>query len=125
MCVSLCTIRLLDTYMARYLFFSFFVFKQKAAYEILRDWSSDVCSSDLLKGTRPRLAHRVAGGWLRRVAVSRAAPAAPIARDHALPAPREHERAGENQDQRAAPHHTRSEERRVGKECRSRRSPYH
>src|SRR3712207_7818428 len=50
MCVSLCTIRLLDTYMARYMFFSFFFFKQKTAYEILRDWSSDVCSSDLGPG---------------------------------------------------------------------------
>src|SRR6056297_3632340 len=30
-------------------FFFFFFFKQKTAYEILRsDWSSDVCSSDLL-----------------------------------------------------------------------------
>src|SRR5690606_39863426 len=26
---------------------SFFFFKQKTAYEISRDWSSDVCSSDL------------------------------------------------------------------------------
>src|SRR3712207_6869025 len=26
----------------------FFFFKQKTAYEILGDWSSDVCSSDLL-----------------------------------------------------------------------------
>src|SRR5213075_3500665 len=32
-----------------YLFFFFFFFKQKTAYEITRrDWSSDVCSSDLL-----------------------------------------------------------------------------
>src|SRR3712207_6391577 len=28
-------------------FLLFFFFKQKTAYEILRDWSSDVCSSDL------------------------------------------------------------------------------
>ena len=26
----------------------FFFFKQKTAYEIRRDWSSDVCSSDLV-----------------------------------------------------------------------------
>src|SRR3712207_7263805 len=26
----------------------FFFFKQKTAYEILADWSSDVCSSDLI-----------------------------------------------------------------------------
>jgi len=31
------------------LFFFFFFFKQKTAYEIsARDWSSDVCSSDLI-----------------------------------------------------------------------------
>src|SRR5207302_6632707 len=29
------------------LFSVFFFFKQKTAYEISRDWSSDVCSSDL------------------------------------------------------------------------------
>src|SRR5260221_9814635 len=28
--------------------FFFFFFKQKTAYEILADWSSDVCSSDLV-----------------------------------------------------------------------------
>ena len=34
-----------------FFFFFFFFFKQKTAYEIVvRDWSSDVCSSDL-KGT--------------------------------------------------------------------------
>src|SRR6056297_754201 len=34
---------------------AFFFFKQKTAYEILRsDWSSDVCSSDLLQALRPR-----------------------------------------------------------------------
>ena len=32
-------------------FFFFFFFKQKTAYEIYQcDWSSDVCSSDLLVG---------------------------------------------------------------------------
>src|SRR3712207_5913544 len=32
-----------------------FFFKQKTAYEILRDWSSDVCSSDLESQGRSRL----------------------------------------------------------------------
>ena len=33
-----------------FFFFFFFFFKQKTAYEIVvRDWSSDVCSSDLLE----------------------------------------------------------------------------
>ena len=36
--------------------FYFFFFKQKTAYEIVsRDWSSDVCSSDLIKsGALPK-----------------------------------------------------------------------
>src|SRR3546814_7952233 len=41
-----------------YLFFWFFFFKQKTAYEMrISDWSSDVCSSDLLFGAldRPRI----------------------------------------------------------------------
>src|SRR3546814_12226892 len=33
----------------------FFFFKQNTAYEMrISDWSSDVCSSDLLPGPRPR-----------------------------------------------------------------------
>src|SRR3546814_8135871 len=35
-----------------YNFFFFFFFKQKTAYEMrISDWSSDVCSSDLFKGS--------------------------------------------------------------------------
>src|SRR3546814_5497773 len=35
--------------LVRYFFFLFFFFKQKTAYEMrISDWSSDVCSSDLL-----------------------------------------------------------------------------
>src|SRR3546814_17068915 len=35
-----------------YILFFFFFFKQKTAYEMrISDWSSDVCSSDLLFGT--------------------------------------------------------------------------
>src|SRR6266702_3939057 len=57
-----------------------------------RDWSSDVCSSDLLRGS---LAHRVC--------------------QHAVDA----------DHGKACRHGRRSEERRVGKECRSRWSPDH
>src|SRR5216110_3673641 len=69
-----------------------FFFKQKTAYEISsRDWSSDVCSSDLLSSS-----------W------ASSSPVEPPARPTS---------------------NTRSEERRVGKECvslcRSRWSPYH
>src|SRR3546814_6673419 len=80
--------------------FYFFFFKQKTAYEMrISDWSSDVCSSDLLqehrtKGTGPRYRRPC-----RRI------------RYHI-----------DDLD-------ARSEERRVGRECvstcRSRWSPYH
>ena len=41
-----------------FFFFFFFFFKQKTAYEIVvRDWSSDVCSSDLMDHTVPTLPH--------------------------------------------------------------------
>src|SRR3546814_2937356 len=37
------------------LVYFFFFFKQKTAYEMrISDWSSDVCSSDLLRGDRNR-----------------------------------------------------------------------
>src|SRR3546814_9846813 len=80
-------------------FFSFF-FKQKTAYEMrISDWSSDVCSSDLLRHRdRP---DKLAPSHRRQPAL------------FLLLRP-----VGE-----------RSEERRVGKECvstcRSRWSPYH
>src|SRR3546814_6352681 len=52
-------------YLVIYLFLLFFFFfKQKTAYEMrISDWSSDVCSSDLLRligyGRRDALAHRL------------------------------------------------------------------
>ena len=40
---------MIDIYQLFVLVFFFFFFKQKTAYEIVsRDWSSDVCSSDLV-----------------------------------------------------------------------------
>src|SRR3546814_2516229 len=82
-------------------FFFFFFFKQKTAYEMrISDWSSDVCSSDLLPTWTlflPRLDFTPLYQHVPFVSV---------------------------------PYHSlRSEERRVGKECvstcRSRWSPYH
>src|SRR3989442_2949120 len=83
-----------------------------------RDWSSDVCSSDLT-------AHVVSGnqghaaGERRVVALATGLRveqrAQALLRPHVQ---REQERA-------EAAHVSRSEERRVGKECRSRWSPYH
>ena len=77
-----------------------FFFKQKTAYEIgTGDWSSDVCSSDLgTLGSSEEGFELVEGAGGPETAA---------------------EAAGGGQE---AP---RSEERRVGKECRSRWSPYH
>ena len=77
-----------------------FFFKQKTAYEIYQcDWSSDVCSSDLLfidfAGKKLHIVDKETGEQMPvEVFVA------------ILP-------------------NSRSEERRVGKECRSRWSPYH
>src|SRR2546426_8438702 len=95
--------RLVSAYVILLLFFFFFSSRRRHT-RLQGDWSSDVCSSDLifmsadlLMRARPvrvdggRLAHRL-----------RASPSARRPRTH-----------------------FRSEERRVGKECRSRWSPYH
>src|SRR3546814_2556529 len=86
----------------------FFFFKQKTAYEMrISDWSSDVCSSDLLP---PGLVPRVSSDCREL----RCSPTYP---------PRALEFSG------LVRNTGRSEERRVGKECvstcRSRWSPYH
>src|SRR3712207_7811285 len=96
----------------------FFFSSRRRHTRYWRDWSSDVCSSDLLVADLEVMAadgaggeevrqrggdvavvalHRVGGVEVRRVVVTRS--------------------AGAVED--------RSEERRVGKECRSRWSPYH
>src|SRR2546430_12094743 len=78
------------------------------------DWSSDVCSSDLL-GAPPRIEGNAAVPAPRGRALSGAALRQTIADVFAAG-----ERAGLPPSLTA-----RSEERRVGKECRSRWSPYH
>src|SRR3546814_1623383 len=54
MCVCLCFSSVLlglDSFICWCIFFWFFFFKQKTAYEMrISDWSSDVCSSDLTGG---------------------------------------------------------------------------
>src|SRR3546814_2328562 len=92
------------------LFFFFFFFKQKTAYEMrISDWSSDVCSSDLRYCRYGRYGLAGYGDEKWRIGTT------PIWR---LPV------SGPARTQ-----WTRSEERRVGKECvstcRSRWSPYH
>ena len=111
--------------------FLFFFFKQKTAYEIKEcDWSSDVCSSDL-KTTllviedypdTVDLIHRILSKQfdIETAQDGESGLAAWQARRHDLVLldvmlPR---MSGEQVLDR-------SEERRVGKECRSRWSPYH
>src|SRR2546421_8043748 len=84
-----------------------------------RDWSSDVCSSDLTerkrqerKATVPRIKKPQARSASRK----RPGPIV-IARQEAVQCPRRDSVIGLSE--------RRSEERRVGKECRSRWSPYH
>src|SRR2546430_11420833 len=83
------------------------------------DWSSDVCSSDLEQAAQAGIARQIADQRL--------------CRDQLL---RQRFELGDRQEQQAVPVEKRpairlpyvakrSEERRVGKECRSRWSPYH
>src|SRR3546814_5607955 len=90
-------------------FFSFFFFKQKTAYEMrISDWSSDVCSSDLLSAILEgvRVLCTAISSRRRYCRLDRFF----LTRTILVSGPR-------------------SEERRVGKECvstcRSRWSPYH
>src|SRR3546814_2929644 len=91
----------------------FFFFKQKTAYEMrISDWSSDVCSSDLRRDVdRADRLHRAD-------------------RSDVESAQKPHGRGKlHGRDRAGSEESSRSEERRVGKECvstcRSRWSPYH
>src|SRR2546430_9816922 len=81
------------------------------------DWSSDVCSSDLtaamLAGTRPAARH--ARHKLGRIGLQLYTVRHELQQDF----------AGTIARVAATGYRERSEERRVGKECRSRWSPYH
>src|SRR2546430_12539635 len=85
------------------------------------DWSSDVCSSDLLpKGTLSMLMQLPAARGVRNAVLADFGIPAEVLDYIGLTAEfdtRDAERALEGSG--------RSEERRVGKECRSRWSPYH
>src|SRR2546422_5017202 len=97
-------------------FFFFFFSSRRRHTRCSRDWSSDVCSSDLSK---PKLF--VHGGNDEHGAVEKVKaliPTLPGNKHLAVVEGVDHFFAGKL-DQ------LRSEERRVGKECRSRWSPYH
>src|SRR2546430_7832074 len=105
---------------------SIFFYKQKTEYEIDCDWSSDVCSSDLPArlsangpATRcaalrywPAMASRTCGILVRRRRTT-GSTLPGCSRSAVTPA------------WWVCAEPFRSEERRVGKECRSRWSPYH
>src|SRR3546814_2582357 len=102
----------------------FFCFKQKTAYEMrIRDWSSDVCSSDLAQRQAAQRQPRLRRGCRRRAHVEyprrpgRAQRTPPVAEEVV-------EEAGD-----PVALEPRSAERRGGKECvstcKSRCYPYH
>src|SRR3546814_7627686 len=109
--------------------FFFFFFKQKTAYEMrISDWSSDVCSSDLITAAPPALYARLSAPlhkyhsrfeFQRRRVYGQPDSSLWVDADPVT---------GSNR-LAAAARANRSEERRVGKECvstcRSRWSPYH
>src|SRR5205085_3554862 len=94
--VSCCILIFLFFFVLFFFFFFFFFSSRRRHTRFDCDWSSDVCSSDLLRRYAPRSSGNsvVITSAARDLAVGSAAP-------------------------------PRSEERRVGKECRSRWSPYH
>src|SRR5256886_10699844 len=96
------------------LFFFFFSSRRRHT-RFDGDWSSDVCSSDLLPVGLPSAPRSTPSGM-------------PLLRSTASGDRPKAARAAEFATHIAPPRccsRTRSEERRVGKECRSRWSPYH
>src|SRR3546814_9908560 len=103
----------------------FFFFKQKTAYEMrISDWSSDVCSSDLVVLW---IHHPAELALLGRFGlVHHIAPLGSQGRKQCV---KISDAEVDHEGGRARRHVRRSEERRVGKECvstcRSRWPPYH
>src|SRR3712207_6864043 len=98
----------------------FFFSSRRRHTRYWRDWSSDVCSSDLLLAERV-LRLRLGPGQ----GLDLAAPQA-VAFQKGHTAALQGVGIGDEQPARAVgDQHRRSEERRVGKECRSRWLPYH
>src|SRR3712207_7122009 len=94
----------------------FFFFSSRRRHtRYWRDWSSDVCSSDLTFGVAPTWKDFILAipiGMIAYTGIETISNMAEEARDEIKTIP-------------AAIKRVRSEERRVGKECRSRWSPYH
>src|SRR5687768_17748719 len=101
-------------YSSLFLFFFFFFSSRRRHTRCSRDWSSDVCSSDL-RQSMPGMLDTVLNLGLNDRSVE------------GLIASTRNERFGWDSYRRFVQMFgaVRSEERRVGKECRSRWSPYH
>src|SRR5256885_5329538 len=110
----------LDNYLGSYVRFDvvFFFFSSRRRHTRLQgDWSSDVCSSDLIAFVAA-FEDAVMGRWCQQHIVSE--------RSLRIGVRRRKHRGGAGVDEPLhLPLQLRSEERRVGKECRSRWSPYH
>src|SRR3989475_4431530 len=100
------------------IFFLFFFSSRRRHTRFDCDWSSDVCSSDL----DPRAA---LGAGSLRIAVPGELTTAYLALKLYQPAARHVVVPFDQIEEYVAAGRARSEERRVGKECRSRWSPYH
>src|SRR5437879_9557845 len=92
-----------------FFFYFFFFFSSRRRHtRYIGDWSSDVCSSDLSRIAASRYSTRPASSGAI-AASARTSPSASRTRSASI----------------SSPITTRSEERRVGKECRARGGPYH
>src|SRR5687768_18033098 len=98
--------------------FFFFFSSRRRHTRCSRDWSSDVCSSDLLF---ERPAHPLRDGEPNRRAPAESRFLVVWNNTASL----NHISRGRERGSAVGTNFERSEERRVGKECRSRWSPYH
>src|SRR2546422_4081412 len=96
----------------RFVCFMFFFSSRRRHTRCSRDWSSDVCSSDLLTLVTLAGPARSAAGPYREYEIRFIGEASPLGKSP-------------NDADLINAVAWRSEERRVGKECRSRWSPYH
>src|SRR5256885_11884884 len=95
----------------------FFFSSRRRHTRLQGDWSSDVCSSDLVAKTMPP--------WFADPHTGPFANDRSLTQDQIDTIARWVDAGAPEGNPAAAPKPKRSEERRVGKECRSRWSPYH
>src|SRR2546429_7295173 len=105
-----------DLYLSsRGMIYFFFFSSRRRHTRCSRDWSSDVCSSDLIKSVVP---HQRTARHDAKVILTNRRPSQSLAICKPIT-------GIQRVVAKIVEHTPRSEERRVGKECRSRWSPYH